>query len=144
MSLCHIKLLFFLSVYISSVIVEKCSSTMWRLVVTHFHVFSLTLGGALSSQNLLINNAKGTMASFTVLCELLSEHWRECDLYVCRFLPRVHRMSRYDPSETKLCVPLIYLSSWAIHWIKQILLQHKKWLFSKAILATCYVHVTTS
>lgn len=49
---------------------------------------------------------------------------------MCRFLVRVvHRMSRYDPSETRLCVPLIYLSSWAIHLIKQILLQHKKWLF---------------
>lgn len=53
-------------------------------------------------------------------------------------------LKRSDSCQTELCVPLIYLSSWAIHWIKQILLQHKKLLFSKASLATCYVHVTMS
>lgn len=41
-----------------------------------------------------------------------------CSLYVCK--------NKYNTCETELCVPLIYLSSWAIHWIKQILLQHKK------------------
>lgn len=81
-----------------------------QVINCDFHRFPLMPAGSLtccksrdeSSQNIPINNVTSNIQFYMISCEA------NALLYVCRFL--VHRR-RYDPSETELCVPLIYLSS---------------------------------
>lgn len=143
----------FVSVFIWKVLLWKDNVTLLKFTHDLLIIFSQVSSDSLTGCKLcgeVMNQIKlrqqPVLQEICFKFNIICHHSVWFHLYMCRYHLSLCTWkciwTDNDPSETELWVPLIYLSSWAIHWIKQILLQHKKWLFFQSkfghLLCTCY------